>query len=188
MSTWDYSAFWQECITQIQNEFEAKKRSQEFDLWFSSLEYTGSKDSVVVLAVPSKFVQDNFISRGYAAAVQNKLYELSGKSINIEFTIKPAARQKPAAEQSKNKVNENGRFSQNAASSPNVQNTQGEQSGQSTAKKSIPIYAKIIPLTLLLWAKTIRLHTMPQLPFQKTREEHITRYLFTAASVWEKHI
>lgn len=135
MSTWDYSAFWQECITQIQNEFEAKKRSQEFDLWFSSLEYTGSKDSVVVLAVPSKFVQDNFISRGYAAAVQNKLYELSGKSINIEFTIKPAARQKPAAEQSKNKENENGRFSQNAASSLNVQNTQGEQSGQNTAKK-----------------------------------------------------
>ena len=39
------------------------------------------------------------------------------------------------AEQSKNKENENGRFSQNAASSPNVQNTQGEQSGQSTAKK-----------------------------------------------------
>ena len=151
MSTWDYSAFWQECITQIQNEFEAKKRSQEFDLWFSSLEYTGSKDSVVVLAVPSKFVQDNFISRGYAAAVQNKLYELSGKSINIEFTIKPAARQKTAAEQSKNKENENGRFSQNAASSPNV-------------------------------------HTMPQLPFQKIREEHIIRYLFTAASVWEKHI
>ena len=186
MSTWDYSAFWQECITQIQTEFEAKKRSQEFDLWFSSLEYTGSKDSVVVLAVPSKFVQDNFISRGYAAAVQNKLYELSGKSINIEFTIKPAARQKPAAEQSKNKVNENGRFSQNAASSLNVQKE--NKADKTRRKKSIPIYAKIIPLTLLLWAKTIRLHTMPQLPFQKIREEHITRYLFTAASVWEKHI
>ena len=88
MATWDYSAFWHEGIEQLKEEFSSKKRLQEFDMWFSPVEYVNSKESAIVAACPSKFLEDNFVSRGYAAAVQKKLHELSGKSLKLEFIIR----------------------------------------------------------------------------------------------------
>ncbi|MGI5172681.1 chromosomal replication initiator protein DnaA [Treponema sp. OMZ 840] len=88
MAAWDYSDFWKEAVIQIREELSINKRSQEFDMWFSPVEYVNSKESVIIVSCPSKFLQDNFISRGYASLVQKKLHELSAKSLSLEFIIK----------------------------------------------------------------------------------------------------
>lgn len=88
MDAWDYSTFWKEAITQIRDELNSSERRQEFDMWFSPIEYVESKEGAIIVCAPSNFLKDNFVSRGFADTVQNKLHELSGKPLKIEFVIK----------------------------------------------------------------------------------------------------
>lgn len=88
MTIWNYSAFWHEALTQIKQDLTTQNRLQEFDMWFSSINYEEAQEKSITIAVPSKFLQDQFISRGYATLVQDKLQELSAKKLNINYVIK----------------------------------------------------------------------------------------------------
>ena len=88
MSTWDYSAFWTEAVSQIREEANSDKKIGEFDMWFSPIEYESSKEGIITASAPSNFLKDNFISRGFADKIRHKLFELSGKDIKLEFIIK----------------------------------------------------------------------------------------------------
>ena len=45
MSTWDYSAFWTEAVSQIREEANSDKKIGEFDMWFSPIGYENSNFS-----------------------------------------------------------------------------------------------------------------------------------------------
>ena len=174
MATWDYSAFWHEGIEQLKEEFSSKKRLQEFDMWFSPVEYVNSKESAIVVACPSKFLEDNFVSRGYAAAVQKNCMNCPENRSNLNLlyalrTNRPIKAKKPKA--GHNTINKKVK-----AKMPIRKKS-----------KNIPICAKIIRSIPSLWEKTIRLHITRPLPFQKTPAERTIPFSFTAASVWEKH-
>ncbi len=96
---WNYSIFWKETISQIQNSIT----DQEFQMWFNNMCYIESREAQIIISVPSSFYKDQVTQR-YLSLIEGKLMELSGQKISIEFIIKnknnrpaaPAKKQQPS--------------------------------------------------------------------------------------------
>ncbi len=84
--SWDYSIFWNEAIKQLQDEVS----EQEFNMWFNGMEYAESTDSAVVVRVPSSFYRDQ-VKQRYYNRIRDKLYELSGMQLALEFRVERPA-------------------------------------------------------------------------------------------------
>ncbi len=108
MGNWDYSIFWKEALNQLKSELT----EQEFAMWFN-MEYESSRESSVVVSVPSAFYRDQVIQR-YQNHIETTLYELSGQKIGVEFEVKTRKRENPP---SNSKQNEKGDSSNHAPSS-----------------------------------------------------------------------
>jgi chromosomal replication initiator protein len=84
---WDYSSAWQEAVRQIAAEIS----EQEFLMWFRNMGYAGAEQSRLFLRVPSSFYKDQ-IQQRYLRLIEDKLHELLGNPIQIDFRIeKPSA-------------------------------------------------------------------------------------------------
>jgi len=86
----DYSVFWDETIEQIRQAIS----EQEFTLWFARIEYLRSENNGIVIGVPSSFYRDQVKSR-YLSLIQNKITELFGGDIPIDFEVKANEAPKP---------------------------------------------------------------------------------------------
>lgn len=82
MGIWDYSIFWKEVINQFKNEIS----EQEFAMWFN-MEYETSTELTILISVPSAFYRDQ-VKQRYQTRIENKLFELSGQHISVDFEIK----------------------------------------------------------------------------------------------------
>jgi chromosomal replication initiator protein len=81
MSSWNYSVFWNEAISQAKSELG----EHEFAMWFN-IEYDSSTESSIVIRVPSSFYRDQLM-RQYQKYLENILYELTGKALSLEFIV-----------------------------------------------------------------------------------------------------
>jgi chromosomal replication initiator protein len=88
-------------------------------MWFN-MEYDSSTESSIILAVPSSFYRDR-VKAQYQSMIENKLHELSGLSLRIEFVIKP--RTVRAEPQETGNVQEPVRNSQNLRESQSTRDT-----------------------------------------------------------------
>lgn len=88
---WDYQVFWKEAISQIKHDLT----DQEYIMWFKSMEYAGSEESQIILSVPSYFYKDQ-VKKRYQKSIEEKLQELSGQKIDIDYTIKKNLNKTPA--------------------------------------------------------------------------------------------
>ena len=57
--SWDYTSLWKETLRQIRDDVS----EQEFVMWFKNLNYTGSDEANITLAVPSSFFKDQITQR-----------------------------------------------------------------------------------------------------------------------------
>ncbi len=80
--SWDYSSAWDEAVRQIAAEIS----EQEFLMWFRNMSYAGAEQSRLYLSVPSSFYKDQ-IQQRYAHLIEEKLHELLGNPIQIDFRI-----------------------------------------------------------------------------------------------------
>jgi len=78
-----YGIFWTEAMNQLQDELS----EQEYAMWFNRMDYVRSDDTRIVVAVPSSFYRDQ-VKQRYLPSIEEKLYELSGSKLAIEFEIK----------------------------------------------------------------------------------------------------
>ncbi len=91
--SWDYSSAWDEAVRQIAAEIS----EQEFLMWFRNMSYCGAEQSRLFLSVPSSFYKDQ-IQQRYLRLIEEKLHELLGNPIQIDFRIEKPASPQPAAE------------------------------------------------------------------------------------------
>ncbi len=84
MESWDYRVFWDEALKQIEREVS----EQEFVMWFQQLEYRRSDQENITVLVPSSFYRDQ-VKQRYLEVIEKKLVALSGRSLELEFEIKP---------------------------------------------------------------------------------------------------
>jgi chromosomal replication initiator protein len=108
-----YGIFW----TEAMNQFEEELSEQEFTMWFNRMSYVRTDESSLVVSVPSSFYRDQ-VKQRYLAAIEEKLFELSGNKLNIEFEVHKLET---------DTVGTNGR------------------NGQKTPKKPVPVPAKKKP-------------------------------------------
>jgi chromosomal replication initiator protein len=87
-----YGIFWAEAMSQLEDELS----EQEYTMWFNRMEYVRSDDAHIVVAVPSSFYRDQ-VKQRYLPAIEEKLYELSGNKLSIEFEIRKLDGPKSAA-------------------------------------------------------------------------------------------
>ena len=85
---WDYEIFWNETIKEIEEEIS----EQEFLMWFRYMNYLSSKDSHILVGVPSVFFKDQVTQR-YLSKIESRLFELSGQKIGIFFKIQKGKRE-----------------------------------------------------------------------------------------------
>jgi chromosomal replication initiator protein len=120
MGTWDYSIFWKETVNQLKSELS----EQEYTMWFN-MEYETSGEQSLVVSVPSGFYRDQ-VKQRYQARIEEKLFDLSGHHISVDFEIKQRARHEAAAEPSE----------QNSSTSTEERSKKpaGSTSGQAAAR------------------------------------------------------
>ncbi len=78
-----YGIFWQEAMNQLEEELS----EQEYAMWFNRMEYLRTDESRIVVAVPSSFYRDQ-VKQRYLPVIEEKLYELSGSKLAIEFEVR----------------------------------------------------------------------------------------------------
>jgi chromosomal replication initiator protein len=81
--SWDYSIFWNEAMNQLEDELS----EQEYAMWFNRTEYLRSDERRIVVAVPSSFYRDQ-VKQRYISTIEEKLYELSGTKLAIDFDVR----------------------------------------------------------------------------------------------------
>lgn len=84
MSSIEYDIFWYEAIKQLKEENILS--DQEYSMWFNNMKYTSSTDDSIILSVPSNFYKDQIKVR-YSSILEDKILELSGATIKLDFTI-----------------------------------------------------------------------------------------------------
>lgn len=82
-TNWDYSVFWKEAVKHIR----AALSEQEFEMWFKNVRLDSSGKEEIILAVPSSFYRDQLKQR-YMSLIRDTLYDLSGQSIEVKFTVR----------------------------------------------------------------------------------------------------
>ncbi|WP_455381315.1 DnaA ATPase domain-containing protein, partial [Salinispira pacifica] len=89
--SWDYTVFWNETMNQIRSELS----EQEYSMWFNRMEYAGASESEIIVRVPSSFYRDQVRQR-YLPRIEEKLYELSGSRLRLEFSVNKTVASEPA--------------------------------------------------------------------------------------------
>ncbi|NBB90448.1 MAG: chromosomal replication initiator protein DnaA [Spirochaetes bacterium] len=87
MNSDSWNIFWDEAMKQIRAELS----EQEFSMWFNRMEYSYSRDSEIVVTVPSSFYRDQVRQR-YLRIIEQKLHELSGTDLALDFEVKTMPR------------------------------------------------------------------------------------------------
>jgi chromosomal replication initiator protein len=83
MSNDSWNIFWDEAMKQLRSELS----EQEFSMWFNRMEYAYSRDSEIVVTVPSSFYRDQVRQR-YLPMIEEKLHELSGTDLALDFEVR----------------------------------------------------------------------------------------------------
>jgi chromosomal replication initiator protein len=93
MGSWNYSVFWDEVISQAKRELG----DHEFVMWFN-IQYDSSTETTVTIRVPSSFYRDQLV-RQYQKYLEDKLFDLTGKRIGIDFiVVKPTTPETQASQ------------------------------------------------------------------------------------------
>ncbi|MGD9939809.1 MAG: chromosomal replication initiator protein DnaA [Clostridia bacterium] len=81
MDSWDYRVFWNEAMSQFSGELS----EQEFSMWFN-IDYDSASQDSIRIRVPSTFYRDQ-LAKTYQKNIEDKLFDLSGKKLGIEFVV-----------------------------------------------------------------------------------------------------
>jgi chromosomal replication initiator protein len=81
MGSWNYSVFWDEVMNQAKSELG----DHEFAMWFN-IQYDSSTETSITIRVPSSFYRDQLL-RKYQSFLEDKLFDLMGKKIGLEWVV-----------------------------------------------------------------------------------------------------
>lgn len=87
MSNQNYQIFWTQALNLLREEYIKENKEDEFKIWFK-MEYVEDENNVIRVNVPSAFMKEQIISRGYIEQIKDKLSFLTGQAdFSIEMNI-----------------------------------------------------------------------------------------------------
>lgn len=87
MSENNFQEIWKESLNQLREQYKQENRENEFKLWFN-LEYVSDEQNIITAAVASDFMRESMVKRGNIEIIKNKIKEICGAEIEINFQIK----------------------------------------------------------------------------------------------------
>ena len=87
MSENNFQEIWKESLNQLRAQYKQENRENEFNLWFN-LEYVSDDQNTIIVAVASDFMRESMIKRGNIEIIKNKIKEICGAEVEINFQIK----------------------------------------------------------------------------------------------------
>ena len=87
MSENNFQEIWKESLNQLCEQYKQENRENEFKLWFN-LEYVSDEQNIITAAVASDFMRESMVKRGNIEIIKNKIKEICGAEIEINFQIK----------------------------------------------------------------------------------------------------
>ena len=87
MSENNFQEIWKESLNQLRAQYKQENRENEFKLWFN-LEYVSDEQNIITAAVASDFMRESMVKRGNIEIIKNKIKEICGAEIEINFQIK----------------------------------------------------------------------------------------------------
>lgn len=87
MSENNFQEIWKESLNQLRAQYKQENRENEFNLWFN-LEYVSDDQNTIIVAVASDFMRESMIKRGNIEIIKNKIREICGAEVEINFQIK----------------------------------------------------------------------------------------------------
>ena len=87
MSEHNYKDFWDEALKEIHQDYINKGQEDVFLIWFN-MEYLEDSLTEIKVGVPSDFMWSRMVSMGYVSAIQSKIAQFTGRTINIVYTVK----------------------------------------------------------------------------------------------------
>jgi len=82
MAEFDNEVLWNETL----NQLKAELGEIEFSDWFTDIQYLRSKSNSITIGFPSAFHRDR-IKKNYQVRVEDKLREIAGREIFLEFEV-----------------------------------------------------------------------------------------------------
>lgn len=164
MSTFDYSDFLNEALRLIKEEFIQNGKEQEFFLWFN-VQYHSAINDKMTLTVPSIFYRERLKKLGYDNLIEQKIFELLGKQIKLEFIVQQRTNNSAQTAQAQNSLQQNFSASGQSAPTQNLQNGQNAPAqsfnAQSASAQTQNLSAQNAPNAGLLKAAQAAVHVTP---------------------------
>ncbi|MEM5947228.1 chromosomal replication initiator protein DnaA [Spirochaetia bacterium 38H-sp] len=85
--SYDYKIIWDAVTSKIKDPNEDLISTEEYNLWFSQLEYHTGKENTIILSVPSAFIKDQIIQR-YKKIIETEIEKILGKKLSLDFEIR----------------------------------------------------------------------------------------------------
>lgn len=86
MSENNLKEFWDLAISQIENNYKKEKKENEFNLWFN-MDYVEDNNLTIKVSVPSTFMWQSMISKGYVDTLKEYLKKITAQDIEIESVV-----------------------------------------------------------------------------------------------------
>ena len=127
MADWDYEVFWNETMNQVRAELG----EQEFNIWFSNLEYLRGGENCVFIKAPSSFYRDQVKNR-YQNTIVSRLSALIGRNLDLNFELGPVKTAEKTPASTESAAQDNAADGQNTQKQPKT----GAASSNAPAKKA----------------------------------------------------
>lgn len=125
MADGNYKEILDYALEQIHKKYKSQNLESDFNLWFN-LEYISDSENTISVAVPSEFLISQIKSRGYATEIIEKIKEISGQQIELNYVVKETEKSKKI----ENELNEKN----NSQNSKNTKNSKKESEKQNIKK------------------------------------------------------
>ncbi len=139
MSENNLKDFWDLVIAQIEEDYKKSGKETEFKLWFN-MKYVKDKNLTVKVSVPSTFMWQSMLSKGYVNTVKEYFSRITGQNIEIESIVvdEPQIEVQPEIPINKQtqKVPENKKEYQNSSAYENTYEKNGANSLNSARPSS----------------------------------------------------
>lgn len=95
MDEQQFKIFWDEALKQIEEQYKINGKTDDFKLWFN-MNFVKSSGTDITVSVPSPFMWNMQVNKGFVLEIENKIEELCGQKVKLTSIV---SKQKSTNEQ-----------------------------------------------------------------------------------------
>lgn len=86
MDEQQFKIFWDEALKQIEEQYKINGKTDDFKLWFN-MNFVKSSGTDITVSVPSPFMWNMQVNKGFVSEIENKIEELCGQKVKLTSIV-----------------------------------------------------------------------------------------------------